>query len=257
MQLKKNHPIFTTHTQIADYIAPLKKHKIKHFTYRKIYYNNECVILGNRPDWLENYFSKKFYLQDNTEICIQPSQKMVALWSALPNQSIFKLAKEWDIDHGMYIMYPSDNGCEVYSFATSKEHRSVINFYLNNLDVMEYFCKQFKAQFKSELQKSELFKISIPANPKAPNLYDMSDVRDTIQYGLLNLMADKFSLSSKKIKCIQQLLNGATAKEIALHLNLSHRTIEDYIEGIRIKFGARNKADLIIKILKYLNISRN
>jgi DNA-binding CsgD family transcriptional regulator len=44
------------------------------------------------------------------------------------------------------------------------------------------------------------------------------------------------------------LLQGKSGKEMALTLNLSARTVESYLENMKIKLVCRNKADLIIKL---------
>ncbi len=58
-------------------------------------------------------------------------------------------------------------------------------------------------------------------------------------------------LSQRQLDCINLLLTGATSKEIALQLNLSYRTVEDYINAVKQKFHARNKSELILKLSAY------
>lgn len=57
-------------------------------------------------------------------------------------------------------------------------------------------------------------------------------------------------LSSREKQCAYFLLNGMTAKEIGHQLGLSNRTIETYIEHIKIKLQCRNKTQLIIALTK-------
>lgn len=61
----------------------------------------------------------------------------------------------------------------------------------------------------------------------------------------------KMALSKREIDCAKLLLSGLTSKEIGSHLNLSYRTIEDYISSLKRKFNARNKSDLIVKLLDH------
>lgn len=57
----------------------------------------------------------------------------------------------------------------------------------------------------------------------------------------------KFSIQQRKI--LNKLMMGHTAKEIAEELQLSKRTVEAYIEAIKSKLGARNKIELIKKVI--------
>lgn len=64
-------------------------------------------------------------------------------------------------------------------------------------------------------------------------------------------------LSKQQQICAKFLLMGISIKEIALRMNLSPRTVENYIENIKFKCGCHNRTDLIIKLyelMKYTNI---
>lgn len=60
-------------------------------------------------------------------------------------------------------------------------------------------------------------------------------------------------LSKRERECIENLIQGKTAKEIARILDLSHRTIEFYIENLKKKFNCLNRAELIAKTYHMFN----
>ena len=71
--------------------------------------------------------------------------------------------------------------------------------------------------------------------------------------------SSKFSdvkLTSRQTEVLFYLLRGKTAKKIALLLNISYRTVEEYLEQLRLKFNASNKNELIEKAMcaGFLNI---
>jgi DNA-binding CsgD family transcriptional regulator len=57
-------------------------------------------------------------------------------------------------------------------------------------------------------------------------------------------------LTDREAECLFYLLRGKTAKQIARYLGISHRTIEEYFEKLRIKFDASNKYELIDKAIQ-------
>lgn len=66
----------------------------------------------------------------------------------------------------------------------------------------------------------------------------------------------KPKLNSRESECLFFLLRKCTAKNIAIILKISHRTVEDYIETLKFKFFCNTKIDLIncAKKLGYMNI---
>jgi len=57
-------------------------------------------------------------------------------------------------------------------------------------------------------------------------------------------------LTARENQCAYYLLDGMTAKEIGKELELSPRTIESYIDNIKCKLLCKNKAQLIVQLIK-------
>jgi DNA-binding CsgD family transcriptional regulator len=72
--------------------------------------------------------------------------------------------------------------------------------------------------------------------------------------GLLNNAFSKvpseIKLSKRQSECAKLLSQGMTAKEIAAAINLSPRTIEYYIDNIKLKLNCRNKTELAATLTK-------
>lgn len=60
-----------------------------------------------------------------------------------------------------------------------------------------------------------------------------------------NLNINKTYLSKREMDCLYLTIKGYTAKKIARELQISHRTVEEYLVNIRMKKGASSKAELI------------
>lgn len=56
---------------------------------------------------------------------------------------------------------------------------------------------------------------------------------------------NKLMLSNRQIECLSLLGKGKTIKEIAKILDLSPRTVEDYLNSVKIKLGCRNIQQLM------------
>jgi DNA-binding CsgD family transcriptional regulator len=163
--------------------------------------------------------------------------------STLPNQHLYQFAKEnFDIDHGLTLVAPSDNQCEFFAFASSHDHPEVATFYLNNLDLIKRFTGYFKDKAEKVIEQVENHKIILPLHHDAIRTYSMSDLQE---------LFPNIKVTRRQTDCINLLLGGLSTKEIAAQLKLSPRTVEYYIDILRAKFHAQNKSDLIIKLLSY------
>jgi DNA-binding CsgD family transcriptional regulator len=60
----------------------------------------------------------------------------------------------------------------------------------------------------------------------------------------------QFKFTKREMECMFLLIRGKTAKEIALFLNLSFRTIETYIENIKMKMCVDSRAAIIEKAIE-------
>lgn len=77
-----------------------------------------------------------------------------------------------------------------------------------------------------------------------------TDVVDPQFYGVKNIRNKKnIALTKRQIDVLVCLASGMSAKQIANELEISHRTVEHYIESLKIKLNCDNKAKLIVKAL--------
>lgn len=66
---------------------------------------------------------------------------------------------------------------------------------------------------------------------------------------LLGQPATRETLDTADESIVQLLIEGSTAKEIAVSLGLSHRTVEDRLEKMKQRYGARNTVHLIAMMI--------
>lgn len=59
------------------------------------------------------------------------------------------------------------------------------------------------------------------------------------------LLDERPHLSTRECEILECVALGMSAKEIARHVNLAPRTIERYIENMRLKMHARNSAHMV------------
>lgn len=70
-------------------------------------------------------------------------------------------------------------------------------------------------------------------------------------FNLNNLKINNIHLSHRELECLHLTVRGFTAKRVARHLGISYRTVEEYLNNIRLKAGVSSKSDLIELTLNY------
>jgi DNA-binding CsgD family transcriptional regulator len=70
-----------------------------------------------------------------------------------------------------------------------------------------------------------------------------------VSHAMLRHAIKEFKLSSREVEVLLLALEGCTAAESAARLDLGISTVNDHLNHLLLKTGARNKAALIAKVL--------
>lgn len=229
----KQHLALTGSPIVADLMLPkLKQHGIKVFNFNRQYADGSFIRLSSDAVWNEHYFAKGY---------VSKRKKVPDSYLTNPINYFLWLIKDWpemltdaavnfDTSNGISIAEKCDGYMDFYCFGAKTNNTSIANFYLNNLDLLQAYGRDFKDRAANLLAAYEKDRLIIP---------------DT---EVISAPLPKFDLSARQLQCAHLLLQGKSGKEMAASLNLSVRTVETYLENMKIKLGCRNKADLIIKL---------
>ncbi|OJX12817.1 MAG: hypothetical protein BGO77_04950 [Caedibacter sp. 37-49] len=58
-------------------------------------------------------------------------------------------------------------------------------------------------------------------------------------------IVNSFHLTKREFECLSWLSEGMTAKEMAIKMNISHRTVEQYVKSIKEKTHLYKRSQLI------------
>jgi DNA-binding CsgD family transcriptional regulator len=64
-----------------------------------------------------------------------------------------------------------------------------------------------------------------------------------------NQLMNHFKISQREHECLYHLAHGRSAKQIAIKLSISHRTVEEYLENAKIKLNCFNRSQLIERVI--------
>ena len=164
------------------------------------------------------------------------------------------LMHNFDLVHGISIFQREENYVDAYVFASSGQNACIQDFFIAHTSLLKDFIKyfQYKAQNLLSHNKNKLAQYK---NPIDIGYNDEQEVklrqlrknfyRQTNAHNFVKVNNKLIKLSSRERECLYYYTNGDTMKLIARHLDISPRTVETYINNIKVKTGYNFKSDLI------------
>ncbi len=173
------------------------------------------------------------------------------------DQVIFDYKSYFNVHYPFYLFEIYENYYESFAFATPIDNPAIINFYLNNLTLLENFKHYFRDKAASLIKRASINKIhlldSMRSNIQKLNINKNPEVLFNVKKYRFNYNGKSLSLSKREMESCQYLGQGYTAKETANLLKISPRTVEQYLNNVKEKSGLKTKsqiADLMMRLIK-------
>lgn len=254
----KNHISINLTPEVIELCRPLKKLNIDFFCFHRVFSDGSEVMLSSSGVWAEHfhragystYSSLQYILRNGFEYYVWPNTHL--------KSSALGLLRDFEnVHHGMTIItkYNENAGyIDAFGFALSKNLE--IDVVMNSIDLLKHFSVYFAHQATSIINRCKNHKI-IPQSSDIIFLANNNNANTIIpidRRGFLSQTCGNISFSQKftkkELRCIDHLLLGKTANEIARILNLSPRTVEGHLNNLKNKLGCYKKSELIATLFK-------
>ena len=263
----ENHYVFSTLPEVIEICRFLLPYGITNFFYMRVFDDHKLFALINNPDYLKYFVKKEYKLTPPIPpFCLREKFFYLGLPqdSSPFNQVYYEARNLFNIDHIIYLIERYDDYYDTYSFASTPNNPQIINFYLNNMELLEKFKFFFKEKAAKLIERSYENRVIIPPE-KRPSFGGLNNPvnKNDMDYpqGLLPQMSirhynidyhnKKISLTQREIESIQCLCHGYSIKEAARHLAISPRTVESYLNNVKDKLNLQKKSELIDIIEKF------
>jgi len=242
--------------KIRKTTAPIRERlDVGYFTYHRIDSQGRYTVLVDRPDWAEHYVETKYFLDDpylrHPDVYQSGLCSIEANGSAAYKERILREGKEvLNVGYNVLLIEKGIDSVEFFGFCANGGKSRLEQVALNRPGFLKAFATHFKNELSSVLRrmgeqaaslvdlKGKDFFRKDPIHPEP----QLSPLLQELGLGTLPAMAGTLSLQEKK--CLQGICLGRSAKETAAALNLSHRTVESYLETIKLKLSCDSKLEL-------------
>lgn len=264
LNLDKHYSLLSA-IEIDDICQPLKILCISHFTFTRLFKDGSKINLCNNASWLKHYYDHHLYAIGTFEGDFSIYQSGYTLWSNLASQQVFCDGKEFfHIANGITILQKHEHWCDFFHFGGTPKQSELINFYLNNIDLLERFNLYFLDKAADIIERSFKSKIISPLRDKRiivgelrqchllPSQEERKNfIKSTsIRNYRMQIDGQEVVLSQKEITCLKYLMQGLNSRETSNALFRSKRTIETHLYNAKMKLGCDLKSELVKKLLQ-------
>lgn len=232
------------------------------FLYHYISNDGHATSFGSDIPTFEYYYYNNLYLVNpfvRHPSYFQTSIQLVSDVNDAAYQETIKCQSDaYDIAYRVIFFEKLEHGCQGFSFATPKNFTG----YVTDLKLLSRFIEYFKEEAK------EVFNVVLDDQRRIDNLLgprfytkpESENERKTKskleflkKIGVIESV-DEIRLTARETDCMQLLLKGCSASDIANALHLSKRTVESYLEQIKLRSNCDSKMELITKFREIDNL---
>jgi DNA-binding CsgD family transcriptional regulator len=260
----KNHPTLLFADDMRSLCQPLFQLGIDYFSHVHINANNEMTANASNPDYFRFYFEQGFHQSDLHTTQFDIPQRYV-LWHMVERRGKAEELYQSGIEFGLFYIFTiidhGHNEKDYYHFAAEANKKYMNEFYFQHIDLLE----QFIAYYKHKLQVNDRLNRAYQMPYKISETIGKHIIKidcsgslspQIIQNYLASVQLGKApaksqpELSRRELQCAIYLLDGKTSLEIAGILNISVRTVEVYFNRLKIRFGSKNKIQLVRHLIE-------
>jgi DNA-binding CsgD family transcriptional regulator len=214
-----------------------------YFQYLRCFADGSVGLLTNNTSIMEH-----FHQIDNEPVVFSSFEENQAnahsywfLWDeALPAKPVELVREKFNIRHGLTLVRRNQNYYDMIAVALPHEQSN--SFYLNKLAAIEHFINDFDKNNKDLIELMHKNPIALPEPYRDVNYKEIcltnGKLRINGQYG-------ETYVTTQELGCLRLLAQGTSYKEIARFLDISPRTVETYLQRVKIRTGYSSLLEII------------
>ena len=265
----KNHPMLLYPNEVAEICKPLEKLGITYFSHVTVDSENNFTALSKGPELAYHYLKQQYY---NADIHMAAADKLgeMVVWDSIAltdkSAALSELGKAHGFYHTFTLIDKQVDASHFYHFATSKFSSTANQVYLSNIDLLKLFVQHFKEQVSGSKQLSEAYEFQfglveevskgftlspdsqlLHANQNRSAVFEEISIKQGVNNVLIHKDThERVTLSAQQMKCLSLLVKGYAAKQIAFEMNLSVRTVQHYLDRIKVVLGCKNSKEMLV-----------
>ncbi|MES2217762.1 MAG: helix-turn-helix transcriptional regulator [Pseudomonadota bacterium] len=215
-----------------------------YFQYLRCFANGSASLLTNNTGPFELMAE-----MENTPVIFssyeEEHEKAHSYWflwdEELPEFPVGIARERFNVHCGLTLVRRSKTYYDMIAVGLPNDVANPAGFYLNKLHAIEQFVKEFDYDNKDLIECMNKNPIALPKPYRDVNYQDICLTEGKI------VVAGKTGMThitAQELACLRLLLQGSPLKKIARTLAVSPRTVETYLQRIRLRTGFATRAEL-------------
>jgi DNA-binding CsgD family transcriptional regulator len=234
---------------------------INHFWYYKLTHSGHYSYLGTHTAWSEFCFNngmvQSFPCLRHPNI-LQPGLSLMKSNQDKDFKTVLDTAWEkFRINFNINLLNQTADGIEAFGFASRYNDPFAEERLLNELPLLMQFTKVFRTENKKlfDFLEDNQVDLSSEFGMKFYQRGNSPAIPCNREEFIRKMGYESFlSLTSREKDILRYMANGYPASYIATELKLGKRTIETYMDKLKMKFDCDSKVDLIKKAKEFVSI---
>jgi DNA-binding CsgD family transcriptional regulator len=245
IQIAADHPTLLVKTKVDEICKNfLATFGFNYFQYLRCYADGSASLLTNNTGPIE-YFGQV----NNSPVIFssfgkehENTHSYWFLWDEeLPEFPVGLARARFNVHNGLTLVRRSKNYYDMIAVGLPYEVANPGGFYLNKFQAIEQFVKTFDHENKDLIQFINKNPIALPQPYRDINYQEICLTQGKINVAGKN---GKTHITAQELACVRLLLQGASHKKIALDLEVSPRTVETYLQRVKLRTGFVSRAEL-------------
>lgn len=245
-------------SDVQQLVKPLYESlNISYFGQTRMFRDGTVTALLSNVSLGEHWVEHKYALPGSDEkgIFIEKGFYLASqLGKLYTDKQQMALREKFNIDHALFYIQKFEKYDDVIMIAAEPSNYNIINQYINNIDFLKNFISYYYENASKLLEIADETRISIPKSL----ITDKTLVTETFKMPTSNLNITNFTyynrhaiyLTKREKECAYWLIHGKSAEEIGIILEISKRTVERYIDNIKLKLNCSKLTQIVYLILK-------
>lgn len=234
----ENHISYSAQDRVKEILSPLHKMaNIHYFNYSVTYPDKSGFTLHTNQKLYEAWYIKQFPFW---EFRLRSGWH---LWDDVDCHDKKEFASNLGIANGIMHLEHKPDRTEVIAFATSPENTDILQFYINEMNLLRKFKKYFVEEAKDLVTIANTQLVYTPETMKGDEVLSQQ-VKVSKPINDLNWNSPFDLLSDRERACCELILKGNSLAATCEQLGLALPTVANYISRSKEKLKFNSRAEL-------------